>query len=142
MKKSAFKGLIKYKLVLLSPGVHRVSGRQVAVKVIDKLRFPTKQETALKNEVAILHSINHPGVVNLERMFETPDRVFVVMEKMQGDMLEMILSNPAGRLDERVTRFLIFQVRQFQCPFHHLVSCSLNWKLFLTWNVNFYALRE
>lgn len=87
-----------------------MSGRQVAVKVIDKLRFPSKQETALKNEVAILHSLNHPGVVNLERMFETPDRVFVVMEKMQGDMLEMILSSPNGRLNERVTRFLVFQV--------------------------------
>lgn len=35
-------------------GVHRESGREVAVKVIDKLRFPTKQEAQLKNEVAIL----------------------------------------------------------------------------------------
>ncbi|XP_033100333.1 serine/threonine-protein kinase D1-like [Anneissia japonica] len=36
-------------------GVHRQTGRSVAIKVIDKLRFPTKQETQLKNEVAILH---------------------------------------------------------------------------------------
>ena len=36
-------------------GVHRTSARQVAIKVIDKLRFPTKQETQLKNEVSILH---------------------------------------------------------------------------------------
>ena len=36
------------------PGVHRESGRDVAIKVIDKLRFPTKQEAQLKNEVAIL----------------------------------------------------------------------------------------
>lgn len=35
-------------------GVHRESGSEVAVKVIDKLRFPTKQEAQLKNEVAIL----------------------------------------------------------------------------------------
>ena len=35
-------------------GVHRESGRDVAIKVIDKLRFPTKQEAQLKNEVAIL----------------------------------------------------------------------------------------
>ena len=100
-----------------------MSGRQVAVKVIDKLRFPSKQETALKNEVAILHSLNHPGVVNLERMFETPDRVFVVMEKMQGDMLEMILSSPNGRLSERVTRFLVFQVRCSTLP-HDKFICG------------------
>ena len=25
------------------------------------------------------------GVVNLERMFETPERIFVVMEKLKGE---------------------------------------------------------
>lgn len=35
-------------------GKHRIDGREVAIKVIDKLRFPTKQEAQLKNEVAIL----------------------------------------------------------------------------------------
>ena len=61
-----------------------MSGRSVAIKVIDKMRFPTKQEAALKNEVAILQHLDHPGVVNLERMFETPERIFVVMEKLRG----------------------------------------------------------
>ena len=32
------------------------------------------------------------------------------MEKLTGDMLEMILSSPKGRLTERVTKFLISQV--------------------------------
>lgn len=35
-------------------GIHKKSQREVAIKVIDKLRFPTKQEAQLKNEVAIL----------------------------------------------------------------------------------------
>ena len=61
-----------------------MSGRSVAIKIIDKMRFPTKQEHALKNEVAILQNLHHPGVVNLERMFETPERIFVVMEKLRG----------------------------------------------------------
>lgn len=91
-------------------GVHRKTSRQVAIKVIDKLRFPTKQEAQLKNEVSILQNLSHAGVVNLERMFETPERIFVVMEKLKGDMLEMILSHEKGRLMERVTKFLITQV--------------------------------
>lgn len=91
-------------------GVHRTSGREVAIKVIDKRRFPTKQEAQLKNEVSILQNISHPGVVHLEKMFENPERIFVVMEKLSGDMLEMILSNEQGRLTERVTKFLIYQV--------------------------------
>ncbi|TFJ98645.1 zinc finger and BTB domain-containing protein 9 [Platysternon megacephalum] len=91
-------------------GKHRKSGRDVAVKVIDKLRFPTKQESQLRNEVAILQSLRHAGIVNLECMFETPEKVFVVMEKLHGDMLEMILSSEKGRLPERLTKFLITQL--------------------------------
>lgn len=50
-------------------------------------------------------------MVNLERMFETPERIFVVMEKLKGDMLDMILSSDQGKLSERITKFLIYQVR-------------------------------
>jgi protein kinase D len=93
-------------------GVHRKSSRAVAIKVIDKLRFPTKQEAQLKNEVSILQNVSHFGVVNLERMFETSERIYVVMEKLKGDMLEMILSSQNGKLSERITKFLITQVRR------------------------------
>jgi hypothetical protein len=99
-------------------GVHRKSGRAVAIKVIDKLRFPTKQEAQLKNEVSILQNVSHFGVVNLERMFETSERIYVVMEKLKGDMLEMILSSQNGKLSERITKFLITQV-------HHMLHVSL-----------------
>lgn len=108
-------------------GVHRESGRDVAIKVIDKLRFPTKQEAQLKNEVAILQHVKHPGVVGLEKMFETPERVFVVMEKMKSDMLELILSSPKGRLDERFTKFLITQILVALKDLHarNIVHCDL-----------------
>lgn len=106
-------------------GLHRKTHRAVAIKVIDKLRFPTKQEAQLKNEVAILQNLQNPGVVNLERMFETPERIFVVMEKLKGDMLEMILS--IGRLNERVTKFLVTQILVALKHLHsrNIVHCDL-----------------
>ncbi|XP_058443791.1 serine/threonine-protein kinase D1 [Malaya genurostris] len=108
-------------------GLHRKTHRTVAIKVIDKLRFPTKQEAQLKNEVAILQNLSHAGVVNLERMFETPERIFVVMEKLKGDMLEMILSHQNGRLSERVTKFLITQILVALKYLHsrNIVHCDL-----------------
>ncbi|XP_056021623.1 serine/threonine-protein kinase D1-like isoform X3 [Ostrea edulis] len=108
-------------------GKHRKTNREVAIKVIDKLRFPTKQEAQLKNEVSILQNLHHPGVVNLEKMFETPERIFVVMEKQKGDMLEMILSSLKGRLSERVTKFLISQILMALKHLHskHIVHCDL-----------------
>ncbi|TSW08339.1 Serine/threonine-protein kinase D1 [Bagarius yarrelli] len=106
---------------------HRKTGRDVAIKIIDKLRFPTKQESQLRNEVAILQNLHHPGVVNLECMFETPERVFVVMEKLHGDMLEMILSSEKGRLPERITKFLVTQilVALRHLHFKNIVHCDL-----------------
>lgn len=108
-------------------GVHRISSRSVAIKVIDKMRFPTKQEAALKNEVSILQNLHYPGVVNLERMFETPERIFVVMEKLKGDMLEMILSSEQGRLSERITKFLVTQILVALKHLHskNIVHCDL-----------------
>lgn len=108
-------------------GIHKKTNRDVAIKVIDKLRFPTKQEAQLKNEVAILQNISHCGIVNLERMFETPEKIYVVMEKLKGDMLEMILSSTRGRLNERVTKFLITQILVALKHLHNqnIVHCDL-----------------
>ena len=83
---------------------------QVAIKVIEKHRFPNKNEEQLKTEVAILRSLRHPGIVILDGMYESRERICVVMEKLRGDMLELILSSERGRLSERITKFLIYQI--------------------------------
>ncbi|KAM4714735.1 protein kinase D4 [Anableps anableps] len=108
-------------------GTHRKLGQSVAIKVIDKTRFPTQQERQLRNEVAILQNLSHPGVVVLEGMFETSRHVFVVMEKLHGDMLEMILSSEKGRLPERITRFLVIQILEALRYLHlkHVAHCDL-----------------
>ncbi|CAB1444934.1 unnamed protein product [Pleuronectes platessa] len=108
-------------------GKHRKSGRDVAIKIIDKMRFPTKQESQLRNEVAVLRNLQHRGIVNLECMFETPERVFVVMEKLHGDMLEMILSSERSRLPERLTKFLVTQILVALRHLHlkNIVHCDL-----------------
>ena len=58
-------------------------------------------------------------------MFETPEKVFVVMEKLHGDMLEMILSSEKGRLPERLTKFLITQVHLSLPPSAWLTTCPM-----------------
>uniref|UniRef100_UPI00398EE7E4 serine/threonine-protein kinase D3-like n=1 Tax=Pristiophorus japonicus TaxID=55135 RepID=UPI00398EE7E4 len=108
-------------------GKHRKTGQDVAIKVIDKLRFPTKQESQLRNEVAILQNLRHAGVVNVDAMFETGERVFVVMEKLHGDMLEMILSSENSRLPERLAKFLTTQILEAlrHLHFKNIVHCDL-----------------
>lgn len=97
------------------------------MKLIDKLKFPPNKEDLLRAEVQILEKVDHPGVVHFMQMLETTDRIFVVMEKLKGDMLEMILSSEKGRLSERTTQFLVAQILEALRYLHHLniVHCDL-----------------
>ncbi|CAG9532844.1 unnamed protein product [Cercopithifilaria johnstoni] len=108
-------------------GIHRKTGRHVAVKLINKMKFPNNKEAALRTEVDILSKVEHPGVVAFQEMLETADRIFVVMEKLKGDMLEMILCSERGRLSERVTQFLVYQILIALRYLHSLniVHCDL-----------------
>jgi len=50
-----------------------------------------------------------------------------VMEKLRGDMLEMILSSEQGRLSERITKFLVTQILVALKHLHskNIVHCDL-----------------
>lgn len=49
-------------------------------------------------------------MILVEGVFETLEHIFVIMDKLHGDMLDMIMSSELGRLPERITRFLVTQV--------------------------------
>ena len=51
--------------------------------------------------------------MSFQNTFETDGKLFVVMERMHSDMLEMILNSPQGRLDERTTGLLMVQVLNY-----------------------------
>uniref|UniRef100_A0A8D0GXD3 Protein kinase domain-containing protein n=1 Tax=Sphenodon punctatus TaxID=8508 RepID=A0A8D0GXD3_SPHPU len=108
-------------------GKQRKSGRDVAIKIINRERFRPCQENQLHNEASILQSLRWPSVVYLEGVFETPARVFVVMERLHGDMLEFILASERSRLPERLAKFLTTQILAALCYLHarNIVHCDL-----------------
>ena len=63
-------------------------------------------------------------------------KIFVVMQKMKGDMLEMILNSPKGRLTERQTKFIVHQVKRISLMQLFMLSsllcgyCSYNSRYF------------
>ena len=48
-------------------------------------------------------------------------KIYVVMEKLGGDMLEMILQSPGSRLPERCAKYLLFQVFLPPPPSHYTI---------------------
>ena len=106
---------------------------RVAVKIVDKSKYDSRIQTLLfKNELTLLSSLKHPGIVSLISLFDQADKVdwkkiwgnllgdlilsffyklFIVQEKLKTDLLSLILTNENDCLDERVTKFIVYQVK-------------------------------
>lgn len=56
----------------------RRDGTDWAVKVIDKGKLDKEDEEALRVEVAILQRVDHPNIVHLRQVFDTPKTFYMV----------------------------------------------------------------
>jgi len=70
-------------------GTHRKTGEKVAIKIIlkPKGKKADKQNLMLKAEVDILTKADHPNVVKLYKVHDTPGTLFLVMELLTGGEL-------------------------------------------------------
>jgi hypothetical protein len=59
---------------------HKETKAQYAVKVVDKTLLTSKQRERLYLEVDILKNLDHPFIISLEETFDTPDRLYILME--------------------------------------------------------------
>ncbi|XP_057997200.1 serine/threonine-protein kinase ATG1a isoform X1 [Hevea brasiliensis] len=88
---------------------HRQSGREVAVKEIDrKLLSPKVSENLLK-EISILSTIDHPNIIRLFESIETDDRIFLVLEYCDGGDLAAYIHRH-GKVSEAVARHFMRQL--------------------------------
>jgi calcium/calmodulin-dependent protein kinase I len=71
---------------IVRKGVNRLTGEEVAVKIIEKKRVGQKKEM-IQTELDILQKVKHPNVVELKEMFETPTHIYLVMEIVTGGEL-------------------------------------------------------
>ncbi|KYR00537.1 myosin light chain kinase [Tieghemostelium lacteum] len=68
-------------------GTHRATGLQYAIKVINKQDLGKDYEKNLKMEVDILKRVNHPNIIALKELFDTPTNLYLVMELVTGGEL-------------------------------------------------------
>eukprot|EP01118_Nematostelium_gracile_P008933 TRINITY_DN2988_c0_g1_i1.p1 TRINITY_DN2988_c0_g1~~TRINITY_DN2988_c0_g1_i1.p1 ORF type:complete len:364 (-),score=95.19 TRINITY_DN2988_c0_g1_i1:28-993(-) len=72
---------IVYKAISIADGSER------AVKVVDKIKLGPKKMEMIETEVEILARVSHPNVIKLEEVYDTNERVFLVMEIIRGGEL-------------------------------------------------------
>jgi len=72
---------------IVRKGISRKDNSAWAIKCIDKLKLDEEDEAALEIEVEILEKVNHPNIVRLRQVFDTPKVFYMVMELMTGGEL-------------------------------------------------------
>lgn len=78
-----------------------------AIKILKKQDIiDTDQLEHTKAEKMILQHVNHPFIVNLDYCFQTPEKIYFVIEFMKGGEMFQHMKN-ARRFDEKRTKFYI-----------------------------------
>jgi len=86
---------------IVKKGVDKKTGAPVAIKIINK-DLVEKEET-LRNEIEILSKVDHPNIVKMHAIFDTPEHLFIVMELMEGgELYQEIISRSTYSENEAV----------------------------------------
>ncbi|KAK4473368.1 hypothetical protein MN116_004526 [Schistosoma mekongi] len=88
---------------------HVSTGREVAVKVIDKTQLNQASLKKLFREVNIMKMLNHPNIVRLYEVIESERHVYLVMEYAEnGEVFDHLVAH--GRMKEREARAAFRQI--------------------------------
>ena len=74
----------KGKFGLVKLGVHKESGRQVAIKIINKEVIEGMELERIKSEIDILKIAKHPNIIKLYDVFENEKYIYIIMEYCAG----------------------------------------------------------
>uniref|UniRef100_A0A6P4ET70 Serine/threonine-protein kinase par-1 n=1 Tax=Drosophila rhopaloa TaxID=1041015 RepID=A0A6P4ET70_DRORH len=89
--------------------IHVPTGREVAIKVIDKTQLNTSARQKLYREVEIMKQLNHPNIVRLFQVIESERTLYLVMEyASRGELFDHLVKN--GRMREPEARVLFRQL--------------------------------
>uniref|UniRef100_A0A8C3A041 MAP/microtubule affinity-regulating kinase 3 n=1 Tax=Cyclopterus lumpus TaxID=8103 RepID=A0A8C3A041_CYCLU len=88
---------------------HVLTGREVAVKIIDKTQLNPTSLQKLFREVRIMKVLNHPNIVKLFEVIETEKTLYLVMEYASGgEVFDYLVAH--GRMKEKEARAKFRQI--------------------------------
>lgn len=85
-------------------------GRAVAVKVVKKRQFDMQTARELEREMYAGKVVRHERVVRVYAVYNTVERVYVVMQLMEGGTLKDWVQERGGKVGEDVALRLVVQV--------------------------------
>ncbi|GMF17954.1 unnamed protein product [Phytophthora lilii] len=91
-------------------GLHLLTGEKVAVKILEKKRIVQAADVErVAREIKILKRNRHQNVIQLYEVIDSPDRIFLIMEHVDGgEMFEYIVAH--HRIREPEAAYLFRQI--------------------------------
>uniref|UniRef100_A0A8C9WC35 MAP/microtubule affinity-regulating kinase 3 n=1 Tax=Scleropages formosus TaxID=113540 RepID=A0A8C9WC35_SCLFO len=105
---------------------HILTGREVAIKIIDKTQLNPTSLQKLFREVRIMKILNHPNIVKLFEVIEMEKTLYLVMEYASGgEVFDYLVAH--GRLKEKEARAKFRQIMSAvqYCHQKHVVHRDL-----------------
>ncbi|XP_040185009.1 serine/threonine-protein kinase MARK2 isoform X7 [Rana temporaria] len=88
---------------------HVLTGKEVAVKIIDKTQLNSSSLQKLFREVRIMKVLNHPNIVKLFEVIETEKTLYLIMEYASGgEVFDYLVAH--GRMKEKEARAKFRQI--------------------------------
>uniref|UniRef100_A0A8C8E002 MAP/microtubule affinity-regulating kinase 3 n=1 Tax=Oryzias sinensis TaxID=183150 RepID=A0A8C8E002_9TELE len=88
---------------------HTLTGREVAIKIIDKTQLNPTSMQKLFREVSVMKMLNHPNIVKLFEVIETEKTLYLVMEYASGgEVFDYLVAH--GRMKEKEARAKFRQI--------------------------------
>uniref|UniRef100_A0A665TZ50 MAP/microtubule affinity-regulating kinase 3 n=1 Tax=Echeneis naucrates TaxID=173247 RepID=A0A665TZ50_ECHNA len=88
---------------------HTLTGREVAIKIIDKTQLNPTSLQKLFREVSVMKLLNHPNIVKLFEVIETEKTLYLVMEYASGgEVFDYLVAH--GRMKEKEARAKFRQI--------------------------------
>ena len=100
----------KGKFGLVKAGVHKKTGKKVAIKVMSKKEMTVQDVELQRREIEILKMCQHPYVIRLLDIFENQDYIYIVMENLSGGDLFTYLEKRNFEIKEKRSRQLSHQI--------------------------------
>ncbi|KAL1773991.1 serine serine/threonine-protein kinase 33 isoform X1 [Sigmodon hispidus] len=91
---------------MVSEATDKETGAKWAIKKVNKEKAGSSAVKLLEREVNILKSVNHKHIIHLEQVFETPKKMYLVMELCEDGELKEVLDRK-GHFSENETRLII-----------------------------------
>ena len=104
-------------------GIHKPTGEQVAIKILEKSKIQNKRDLErIEKEIKYLKLFNHPNIVKIYEIIEDDTNFYIIMEYVSGGELFTYIVNQQ-KLDEKEASFFYSQIIHIIQEIHQKNIC-------------------